>query len=351
VPVAVSAPDPDVRILLAGDSTMAAKTAVKRPETGWGEMLQFWFPTEEVLVVNHAKNGRSTRTFIAEGRWEALLEETRGGDYVFIQFGHNDQSIRKIDRYTPPEDFKANLGRFVNDVREREAVPVLLTPVVRRRFDDDGRFYDVHGVYPNLVRQVAAESGAALIDHHASSRVFVETYGEERSKELFLWLEPGAFENYSEGLEDNTHFSPLGARAMASLVMHGILESAPELARRLDWRAGGIVHETNIASPQGGPHSGGGKTTVFPFLESFDKPRFSFGKWVLHPGSTIGYHLHDKDEVYYILEGRGELVLNGETSEIGPGAAVFVRPGDSHGLRPVGNQDLVVIIVYENKVD
>ena len=106
-----------VTIHLAGDSTMAEKLPEKRPETGWGECLQSFFDEKRVVVKNYAKNGRSTRTFISEGLWSALLEQVKAGDYVMIQFGHNDESKEKVDRYTPPEDFRKNLIRFIEDVR------------------------------------------------------------------------------------------------------------------------------------------------------------------------------------------------------------------------------------------
>ena len=337
------------RIFLAGDSTMAEKLPEKRPETGWGEMLQDWFVADEVLVVNHAKNGRSTRTFIEQGRWESLLGELRPGDYVFIQFGHNDQSKSKPERYTSPDDFRANLLRFTSDVSEQDAIPVLLTPVVRRRFDDSGVFYDSHGAYPDLVREAAKQSGTALIDLNSRSTAFLEAYGEERSKNLFLWLEPGESANYPDGLEDNTHFSPGGARAMASLVMQGIMENLPELAKSVQYLPGGIQHDSDIAKIDGGPHRGGGETLGHWFFADHEEPQFVFRKRLFYPGSSIGYHLHDKDEIYYVLEGKGELTFNGEKSIVGPGTAILTRPGDSHGLKPVGEEQLVIIIVYEIK--
>ena len=112
-------------LYLAGDSTMAQKLAERRPETGWGEALQQYFDIDQVRVDNRARNGRSTRSFIAEGRWQAILDDLRAGDYVIIQFGHNDESKEKGDRYTVPEQFKANLTRFVQDVRGKHATPIL----------------------------------------------------------------------------------------------------------------------------------------------------------------------------------------------------------------------------------
>lgn len=226
-----------VTLFIAGDSTAAEKLAEKRPETGWGEKLGQFFHAQRVRVSNHARNGRSTRTFIEEGRWQALLEQVRTGDYVLIQFGHNDGSVEKKDRYTPPDAYRANLARFVGDVRARGAHPVLLTPVVRRRFDPQGRFYDAHGEYPDLVRAVAKEHRVPLLDMHRKSERVLREYGAEASKQLFLHLKPGDSANYPQGLEDNTHFSPLGAELMAREAVQGIRELKLGVAQHLHWNA------------------------------------------------------------------------------------------------------------------
>ena len=146
-----------ITVYLAGDSTMAHKLPEKRPETGWGEALPEFFNGNRVRFENHAQNGRSTRSFIEEKRWQAIVDKLKKGDYVFIQFGHNDESKDKGDRYTPPADYRRNLIRFVDDVREKKAIPVLLTPVMRRRFDKDGNFVDSHGEYPDIVRAIMAD--------------------------------------------------------------------------------------------------------------------------------------------------------------------------------------------------
>jgi pectinesterase len=214
-----------VTVYLAGDSTMAEKLAAKRPETGWGERLQQYFDAGKVKIENHAQNGRSTKTFISENRWQAIVDKLQKGDHVFIQFGHNDQSKEKGERYTPPEDFKANLRRMVADARAKGAIPVLFTPVMRRRFDREGKFYDAHGEYPDLTRAVARELNVALIDMHRASEKLIVEYGAERSKKLFLILSPGDSVNYPKGLDDNTHFSPFGAEEMAKLAVAGIRET------------------------------------------------------------------------------------------------------------------------------
>ena len=222
-----------VTVFIAGDSTAAPKLETKRPETGWGEHLQKHFDGRKVRVDNHAANGRSTKTFISENRWQAILDKLKPGDYVFIQFGHNDQSKEKGDRYTPPADFHANLVRFVKDVRAKKATPVLLTPVMRRRFDKQGAFYDVHGEYPDITRRVASEQKVALIDMHRASEKVLVKYGPDESRKLFLQLKAGENPNYPQGVEDNTHFSPAGADIMASLAVEGIREQRLGLAKFL----------------------------------------------------------------------------------------------------------------------
>lgn len=222
-----------VTVFLAGDSTMAPKLETKRPETGWGEQLQKHFDEKRVRVDNHAMNGRSTKTFISEGRWQALVDKVKEGDYVLIQFGHNDQAKDKGERYTPPDDFRANLARFVAEVRAKKATPVLLTPVMRRRFDKEGKFYDVHGEYPDLTRRVASEQKVTLIDMHRMSEKVLVRYGPEESRKLFLQLKAGEHPNYPQGVDDNTHFNPLGADIMAALAVDGLRERKLPLTRHL----------------------------------------------------------------------------------------------------------------------
>ncbi|QWP75282.1 rhamnogalacturonan acetylesterase [Lysobacter sp. K5869] len=212
-------------VFLAGDSTLAAKRPEKRPETGWGEALAPAFKPG-VRIDNRAMNGRSTRTFVEEGRWAELLAALRPGDHVLIQFGHNDQSCEKPDRYTPAGDFRRNLATFVHQVRERDAVAVLITPVARRRFDAQGHAQPSHGDYPALVRAVAAEERVPLIDLERRSMALFDRAGLTASRRWFLWLAPGEHANYPAGIEDNTHFSSEGARCMAAEVAAGLRELA-----------------------------------------------------------------------------------------------------------------------------
>lgn len=209
-----------VTIYLAGDSTLAAKAENKRPETGWGEFLQSYFDESKIKIENEAQNGRSTKSFIDEGRWQKIVENLKKGDYVFIEFGHNDEKIEDPKRYAAPEtDYRNNLIKFVSDVRAKKAFPILLTPVVRRKFDQNENFQDTHGAYPEAVRKVAAELKVTLIDMHLESEKLLKTLGAENSRKLFLQLKPGENSNYPNGVEDNTHFNASGAEAMAKIAV------------------------------------------------------------------------------------------------------------------------------------
>ncbi|HKF22704.1 MAG TPA: rhamnogalacturonan acetylesterase [Candidatus Angelobacter sp.] len=213
-----AAPLTNVKVYLIGDSTMSIKETRAYPETGWGMPFAYFFDSS-VTVDNRAKNGRSTKTFLSEGLWQSVTQELKEGDYVFIQFGHNDEAKEKTERYTTPEEYKTNLARFVSETRAKKAIPVLLTPVARRKFDASGHIVETHEIYSNLVRSVAKEQNVVLIDLDKKSQALLEQYGETNSKLLFDWLEPGEHPNYPEGKQDNTHFNELGARKIAELVL------------------------------------------------------------------------------------------------------------------------------------
>lgn len=221
-----------ITIYMIGDSTMADKPTEDNPERGWGQMFPLFFDST-IVIENHAKNGRSTRTFISENRWQTVVDKLKPGDYVIIQFGHNDQSKEKVDRYTPPEDYRQNLEKFVNETRSKKANPILCTPIMRRRFNEKGEFYDTHGVYPDIVREVAKEMQVPLIDMHRKSEKLIRDFGPDSSKKLFLWIEPGVYKSLPEGKQDNTHFSEFGALKMAELAVDGIKELKLELVKHL----------------------------------------------------------------------------------------------------------------------
>lgn len=209
-----------IKIYLIGDSTCANKNESKRPETGWGmEFRQFF--NEYAEVENHALNGRSSRSFRLEGRWnEPILNKLQAGDYVFIQFGHNDQKFKSPDRYTNPfTGYRANLERYVKEVRAKGAHPVLLTSIVRRNFNEYGTLIDTHGEYPLVVRLVADAMQVPFIDLQRSTEELTIDLGEEKSKDLWLHLEKGEHPNYPKGVHDDTHLNQHGAKIVAKMVV------------------------------------------------------------------------------------------------------------------------------------
>ena len=220
-----------ITVYLIGDSTMANKAVSAFPETGWGMPFANMFDSS-VVVDNRAKNGRSTRTFISEGLWQSVSETLKPGDYVFIQFGHNDESKEKTDRYTSPEDYKKNLLKFISETRAKKGNAVLLTPVTRRRFQN-GFIQETHPEYSELVRQVAHEEQVPIIDLDKLSRHLLQELGEGPSKLLFLQLDAGEHPNYPDGKIDNTHFNELGARKVAQIVLQQIRDLDLELASRI----------------------------------------------------------------------------------------------------------------------
>jgi len=206
------------RVHLAGDSTMSIKEAKDYPETGWGVPFATFF-RDGVQVLNYAKNGRSTRTFISEGRWQQLIAAVKKGDIVFIQFGHNDESERKLDRYTTPNEYKQNLKQFIADVREKHAQPVLLTSIIRRYFDADGKLKPSHPYTP-LVRELAKEDSELLfIDMERLTWEHFEQMGDRDSAIRFMHIPPRTHPNYPNGVRDNTHLNALGAREVAQLLL------------------------------------------------------------------------------------------------------------------------------------
>lgn len=227
-----TAPLTKIAVYLIGDSTMSTKDVNAYPETGWGMPFAHFFDST-VTVENHAKNGRSTRTFISENRWQPIVDKLKKGDYVFIQFGHNDESEKKVERYTTPEQYKANLIKFVSDTRAKKATPILLTPVARRKFDDEGNVMETHLIYSDVVRTLAAELQVSLIDLDKKSMELYQELGKKNSKMLFLKLEPGEHPNFPEGKNDNTHFNELGARKIAQIVLSEVKRLNLELSQRI----------------------------------------------------------------------------------------------------------------------
>lgn len=205
-------------LFLIGDSTMATKeNPDKNPEHGWGQVLP-QFLTNGIEIQNHAVNGRSSKSFRTEGRWDKVEKQLKKGDFVIIQFGHNDQKIKDSTKFTNPyTQYRANLERYVNEARAKGATPVLMTSIVRRNFNENGVLIDTHKEYPLVVRMVANDLKVPFVDMQLLTEQMEIAYGPENSKKLHLYYKEGEDPYYPKGKEDDTHLSKLGAETVAKL--------------------------------------------------------------------------------------------------------------------------------------
>ena len=248
--------DKTTTIFIIGDSTAAKKDLSKgTPERGWGMALQCFFDSTFIRVDNRAVNGRSSKSFIDEGRWDQVLAAMKPGDYVIIQFGHNDEKPQ-IARHTEPgSTFDYNLARYVRETRERGGIPVLMNPVVRRNFapipqknDDDEKLrtttfvdgsnleegdslIDTHGLYRVAPRDVARRMNCHFIDANQITHDLEQSLGVEGSKKLHMWYKPGEEPSLPEGRQDNTHYNVYGARVVAKLLANALIEEIPVLSK------------------------------------------------------------------------------------------------------------------------
>lgn len=246
-----------VTVFMIGDSTMANKPLSKEnQERGWGQMLPMYL-TGPVKVDNHAVNGRSSKSFINEGRWDKVMEKLRPGDYVIIQFGHNDEKP-KADRHTDPgSTFDDNLRKFVNEARSKGATPILMNSIVRRNFPDQNGIaaeetddkqksveawkvdnpaegeilVDTHGDYIVAPRNVARELAVFFVDMNSATHELVQNLGTERSKALFMWIPENTYEFCPKGKIDNTHLNIKGAIQVAGLAVDRLAAEVPGFRR------------------------------------------------------------------------------------------------------------------------
>ncbi|WP_283640627.1 rhamnogalacturonan acetylesterase [Mesonia mobilis] len=232
-------------IFLIGDSTMAnyadnyepGKDYMKTryPVTGWGQVFQQFFVkdsltelknlinTDSVIVDDRARGGRSTRTFFQEGRWRKVVQDLKENDIVMMQFGHNDAAENKPERYVNIEGYKEFLRLFVSQTREKGARPIILTPVARNYPWENNHLQNVHGEYDKAPKDIAQEMNVELIDLNQLSMNYFSKKGKDFvSKNYFMNLPAGKYEAYPEGQDDNTHFQPEGAKAVAQLVFTGL---------------------------------------------------------------------------------------------------------------------------------
>jgi len=215
-----------MRILCMGDSIMQYNDCTTYPQTGWVQLLVRFFPSETVFL-NFARNGRSTKSFIDEGRFTAVCEAALPGDFVLIQFGHNDEKSTDPQRYTNPEQggaFRSNLIFFIETLRKKGAFPILLTPMARRKFLSEHAVDDTHGLYSEAVITVAAECKVPVIDMNLLTRQLLSQLGESASRSLFMNFGPHVYDNYPEGKDDNSHLRSDGAYAFSRIAAHKISE-------------------------------------------------------------------------------------------------------------------------------
>ncbi|WP_333661154.1 rhamnogalacturonan acetylesterase [Chishuiella changwenlii] len=212
-------------LFLVGDSTMADKVNPnENPEHGWGQILPTLL-TNKITIQNHATNGRSSKSFRTEGRWDKVHNQLKKGDYVIIQFGHNDQKIEDSIRYTnPATQYRSNLERYVKETREKGAIPILMTSIVRRNFNEKGVLIDTHNLYPIVVRMVAKDLDVPFVDLQQATEEIVLAYGPEKSKKLYLHFEPKEVNYYPDGKHDDTHLSKLGATLTAEKALKALVK-------------------------------------------------------------------------------------------------------------------------------
>jgi pectinesterase len=242
-------------IFMIGDSTMANKDiSGGKQERGWGMALQCYFD-DNIRISNHALNGRSSHSFINEGRWDSVVNRMRPGDYVIIQFGHNDEKPKR-DRHTDPgSTFDYNLAKFVRETREHGGIPILMNAVVRRNFaqkplknDDDealrkttfkdakglvegDSLIDTHGLYRVAPRDVAKRMNVHFVDANRITHDLEQGLGTEASKKLHMWFLPGEEPSVPKGRQDNTHYNVYGAHVVARLLADALCEEVPILKK------------------------------------------------------------------------------------------------------------------------
>ena len=249
-------PDKTTTIFVIGDSTAANKdTTGGKQERGWGMMLQQCFDADYIVVDNHAVNGRSSKSFIDEGRWDKVLAKIKPGDYVIIQFGHNDEKPNPARHTDPGSTFDYNLAKYVRETREHGGIPVLMSPVARRNFfvqtpqnDDDEKLRqstfndgakqkegnvlnDTHGQYRVAPKNVADSMHCHFVDANKITSDLEQSLGTERSKKLHMWFRPGEEPSEPNGKQDNTHYNIYGAKVVAGLLADALCDEIPVLSR------------------------------------------------------------------------------------------------------------------------
>ena len=212
------------RIFIIGDSTAASFQTNEYPLTGWGQKFPDLF-TDKVEIDNRALSSRSTKSFRDDGSWGKMIAHVKAGDYVLIQFGHNDEEKAEPAKYTDPDtSFRANLKQFIDEIRAKEGIPVLITPVGRRTFDAKGVFVNSHAAYQQAIVELGKAEKVPVVDLTEKSRQLFVSLGAEPAKQLFNYTEPGQYPGYPKGNKDDTHFCEHGAIEIGKLVLEGLKE-------------------------------------------------------------------------------------------------------------------------------
>ena len=223
--------DKTITIFVVGDSTAANKdTSGGKRERGWGQMLQNNFNKNFVVVDNHALNGRSSKSFIDEGEWAKVIKLIKKGDYVLIQFGHNDEKDDEARHTDPGSTFDEYLKKYATETINLGGIPVLMSPVVRRKWNN-GQLVDTHGDYRKSAKNVATAMNAHYVDANAITEKLESDLGEEGSKKLHMIFAAGEEAAYPDGIEDNTHYNEYGATTVAKLISDALFVEIPELAQ------------------------------------------------------------------------------------------------------------------------
>ena len=217
------APQSRPTLYVIGDSTAAAYGIERYPLFGWAQVLDYYVDETKLQVLDRAVSGRSSKSFYEEGRWTPIVEALKPEDFVFIQFGHNDEKRDDPKRFTDPATtYPEFLKRYIDETRKAGATPVLLTPINRNSWDAEGTLVDTHGDYPDAVRKLAKQERVPLIDMHQLTWKYFQKLGQERSTRLFINLPPGLYPIYPEGKPDNTHLQEQGAFAISALAIKAI---------------------------------------------------------------------------------------------------------------------------------
>ncbi|MBL8558246.1 MAG: cupin domain-containing protein [Hyphomonadaceae bacterium] len=359
-------PPPPPKIVIVGDSTASDYGRERYPRMGWGMALHCELDAA-IAVDNRAVSGRSTKSFRDEGHWDAAVAALRPGDVMLIQFGHNDQKIEDPTRYVAPDGpFAANLTAFITEVRARGATPVLVTPVVRRKFVD-GRLVDTLGPYVGVVREVAAATATPLVDLQADSAAYVDGLGPEGSKRIYLHY--GAdmqYAPYPQGVTDDAHFSETGARVMAGFVAQRLAALETPVRAHVRPRVEGydrtvalgsprcagparpmvVVDENAVRREEPPPHGAIGTSTAYRLSDAAPARQMEFRKRTLARGAAIGLHPIEHDEVYYVVSGEGVVTSDGVSTPLRAGMAAYLYDGAVVGIRQTGSAPLTLIIAY-----